>query len=249
MPSQGGNDLLDSLPPAEFERLRPHLELIVLPLGRVIYEPGGHLRHALFPTTCILSLHYVMVSGASAETAGVGNEGMVGIALFMGGETTSSSCMVQTAGEAWRLDSNALKREFQRGELVQDLLLGYTKALMNQMTQTAACNRHHNVDQQLCRWLLLSIDRLSGRELVTTQALVASMIGVRREGITIAAGNLQSAGVISFRRGHISVLDRKGLEARVCECYTVDRREQAKRQSGKRYRQVVDGSAVALAGG
>lgn len=248
MPDPASNHLLDALPPAEFERLRPHLELISLPLGRVIYEPGGHLQHALFPTTCILSLHYVMASGASAETAGVGNEGMLGIALIMGGDTTSSSCMVQTAGQAWRLDRAVLKQEFLRGGVVQGLLLRYTQTLINQTMQTAACNRHHNLDQQLCRWLLLTADRVSTRELVMTQDLVASMIGVRREGITVAAGKLQSAGVISYRRGHITVLDRKGLESRVCECYSVDKREQGRLLSGQRYRQGGDGSGSAPAG-
>lgn len=235
------------MPPAEFERLRPHLELVALPLGRVIYEPGGHLQHALFPTTCILSLHYVMASGASAETAGVGNEGMLGIALIMGGDTTSSSCMVQIAGEAWRLDRAVLKQEFMRGGKLQALLLRYTQTLINQTMQTAACNRHHSVDQQLCRWLLQNIDRVAGRELVMTQDLLAGMIGVRREGISVAAGKLQSADLIRYRRGHISVLDRKGLESRVCECYAADKREQARLLPGERYRQGADGSVAGTA--
>jgi len=222
-PSQ--NHLLAALPTAEFERLAPHLELVPLPLGEVLYEPGGQLQHAYFPTTAIVSLHYVMESGASAETAGVGNEGVVGISLFMGGDTTPSSAVVQTAGHAYRLDSRLLKEEFKRGGLMQHLLLRYTQALITQVTQTAVCNRHHSVEQQLCRWLLLTLDRVSTRELVMTQELVASMLGVRREGITEAAGKLKHAGLISYRRGHISVLERAGLETRVCECYGVVKRE------------------------
>lgn len=222
-PSQ--NFLLGALPPSDFERLAPHLELVILPLGKVLYEPGGQLTHAYFPVTSIISLHYVMESGASAETAGVGNEGVLGVSLFMGGETTPSSAVVQTAGQAYRLPSRVLLQEFNRGELMQRLLLRYTQALITQMTQTAACNRHHSVDQQLCRWLLLTTDRVSTRELVMTHELVASMLGVRREGITEAAGNLQAAGYISYRRGHITVLDRGGLESRVCECYAVVKRE------------------------
>jgi CRP-like cAMP-binding protein len=247
LPSSASNHLLDALPQAEFERLRPHLELTGLPLGQVIYEPGGHLQHALFPTTCVLSLHYVMASGASAETAGVGNEGMVGVALIMGGDTTSSSCMVQTAGKAWRLDRTVLKLEFLRGGIVKDLLLRYTQALINQTMQTAACNRHHSVDQQLCRWLLRTADRGFASELVMTQELVASMLGVRREGISVAAGKLQSAGFIRYRRGHITVLDRKGLESRVCECYAADKREQTRLLPGERYRQGGDSSEPAPA--
>ncbi len=235
MASPARNQLLDALPPAEFERLRPHLELIAQPLGQVIYEPGTHLQHALFPTTCILSLHYVMASGASAETTGIGNEGMVGVALVMGGETTSSSCMVQAAGHAWRLDRAVLQREFLRGGLVRGLLLRYIQALMNQTMLTAACNRHHSVDQQLCRLLLLAADRVSARQLALTQELVASMLGVGREGITLAAGKLHSAGFISYRRGHITVLDRKGLESRVCECYALEKREQARLLTGEPY--------------
>ncbi len=248
MPSQASNQLLDALPPAEFERLQPHLELINLPVGRVIYEPGGHQQYALFPTTCILSLHYVMASGASAETAGVGKEGMLGIALIMGGDTTSSSCMVQTAGQAWRLDRAVLKKEFMRGGLLRNLLLRYTQTVINQTMQTAACNRHHSLDQQLCRWLLQTADRISGKELVMTQELVASMIGVRREGITVAAGKLQQAGVISYRRGHITVLDRAGLESRVCECYGADKREEERLMPDERFRQGGGGSVPAPAG-
>jgi CRP-like cAMP-binding protein len=236
MPSLASNRLLDALPAVEFERLRPHLELISLPLGRVIYEPGVQLRHALFPTSCILSLHYVLASGASAETAGVGNEGMAGVALIMGGDTTSSSCMVQTSGQAWQLERAVLKQEFHLGGAVRVLLLRYALTLINQIAQTAACNRHHNLDQQLCRCLLQTSDRVSSGEFGMTQELVASMLGVRREGITMAAGKLQSAGVISYRRGHISVLDRKGLEERVCECYAAEKREQARLMAGERYR-------------
>jgi len=236
-PSQ--NHLLAALPTAEFERLAPHLELVPLPLGEVLYEPGGQLQHAYFPTTAIVSLHYVMESGASAETAGVGNEGVVGISLFMGGDTTPSSAVVQTAGHAYRLDSRLLKEEFKRGGLMQHLLLRYTQALITQVTQTAVCNRHHSVEQQLCRWLLLTLDRVSSRELVMTQELVASMLGVRREGITEAAGKLKHAGLISYRRGHISVLERSGLETRVCECYAVVKKELGRLLSDVRHRQEV----------
>ena len=192
-----------------------------MPIGKMLYEPDEQLQHAYFPTTCIVSLHYVMESGASAETAGVGNEGMVGVSLFMGGNTTSSSAVVQTAGYAYRLERRLLKQEFDRAGALQRLLLRYTQALMTQMTQTSVCNRHHSVEQQLCRWLLLTLDRLPTNELIMTQELVASMLGVRREGITEAAGNLQRAGFISYRRGHISVLNRSGLEAHTCECYAI----------------------------
>ncbi len=219
------NHILGALPAAEFEGLAASLELVAMPLGQMLYEPGERLQHAYFPTTAIVSLHYVMESGASAESAGVGNEGVVGIALFMGGDTTPSSAVVQTAGHAYRLEGRLLKQEFNRGGLMQGLLLRYTQALIMQMTQTGACNRHHSVEQQLCRWLLLTLDRVSSRELVMTQELVASMLGVRREGITEAVGNLQRAGFISCRRGHISVVERSGLEARACECYAVVRKE------------------------
>jgi CRP-like cAMP-binding protein len=228
MPSLSGhvqNHLLAMLPAAEFERLAAHLELVTLPLGEMLYEPGEQLQHAYFPTTAIASLHYVLESGATAESAGVGNEGVVGIALFMGGETTPSSAVVQTAGYAYRLAGRVLKQEFNRAGTLQRLLLRYTQALMTQMFQTAACNRHHSVEQQLCRWLLLTLDRAPSRELVMTQELVASMLGVRREGITEAAGALQRAGIIRNRRGHIAVLERSGLEARVCECYAVVNKE------------------------
>lgn len=240
-PSQ--NHLLAALPPAEFERMSGNLELVALPLGEVLYEPGTQMQHAYFPTTSIVSLHYVTESGASAETAGVGNEGVVGISLFMGGNTTPSSAVVQTAGHAYRLPARLLKQEFGRGGLMQSLLLRYTQALLTQMIQTAACNRHHSVEQQLCRWLLLTVDRIPGRELVMTQELVASMLGVRREGITEAAGNLQRAGVISYRRGHISVLNRAGLESGVCECYAVVKKEFGRLLSDVQYRQEA---AVAL---
>ena len=210
-PSQ--NLLLATLPTAEFEPLVAHLERIQLPLGEMLYEPGGQLKHCYFPTTAIVSLHYVMESGASAETAGVGNEGVVGISLFMGGGTTPSSAVVQTAGHAYRLESRLLKQEFDRAGIMQRMLLRYTQALMTQMTQTAACYRHHSVEQQLCRWLLLTLDRLPSNDLVMTQELAASMLGVRRESITQAAGKLQHAGIIRYRRGHITVLNRTGLES------------------------------------
>ena len=222
-PSQ--NHLLAALPAAELESLAPHLEPVQLLLGEMLYEPGSQLKHAYFPTTAIVSLHYIMESGASSESAGVGNEGVVGVSLFMGGDTTSSSAVVQTAGEAHRLPSRILMQEFNRAGALQRLLLRYTQALMTQMSQTAACNRHHSVEQQLCRWLLLTLDRLPSNELVMTQELIANMLGVRREGITEAAGKLQHAGVISYRRGHISVLNRAGLETRVCECYAVVKTE------------------------
>lgn len=219
------NHLLAALPADDFDRLAPHLEGVPMLLGESLYEPGSQLHHAYFPTTAIVSLHYVTESGASAETAGVGNEGMVGVSLFMGGETTSSSAVVQTAGWGYRLDRHLLKQEFDRAGPLQRLLLRYTQALMTQMAQTGVCNRHHSLEQQLCRWLLLTLDRLQGQELTITQELVAGMLGVRREGVTEAAGNLQRAGLISYRRGHISVLDRRGLEARACECYAVVKTE------------------------
>jgi len=223
--SHDENQLLANLPAADYERLAAHLEPVALPLGEMLYEPGVQLQYAYFPTTAIVSLHYVLESGAMAESAGVGNEGVVGIALFMGGETTTSSAVVQTAGHGYRLPGPLLKREFNRGGLMQQLLLRYTQALMTQMAQTAVCNRHHSVEQQLCRWLLLTLDRAPPGELIMTQELVASMLGVRREGITEAAGNLQRAGVIRYRRGHIAVLERSALETRVCECYAVVKQE------------------------
>jgi CRP-like cAMP-binding protein len=219
------NHLLAALPTAEFEPLVAHLELVPLLLGQMLYEPGGQLQHAYFPTTAIVSLHYVMESGASTESAGVGNEGVVGISLFMGGDTTPSSAVVQTAGHAYRLERRRLLQEFNRAGLLQRVLLRYTQALMTQMAQTAVCNRHHAVEQQLCRWLLLTVDRCPSRELVMTQELVASMLGVRRESVTEAAAKLQHAGYIRYRRGHIAVLDRQGLEQRSCECYAVVKKE------------------------
>ncbi len=229
------NHLLAALPAADFGRLSPHLEPVQMRLGDMLYEPGTQMRHAYFPATGIVSLHYVTESGASAETAGVGNEGVVGIALFMGGNTTPSSAVVQTGGEAYRLHRRLLLEEFERAGPMQRLLLRYTQALMAQMTQTAACNRHHPVEQQLCRWLLLTLDRVSSRELVMTQELVAGMLGVRRESITEAAGALQRAGFIRYRRGHIAVLDRSGLEARTCECYGAIKREQSRLLSDVRH--------------
>jgi CRP-like cAMP-binding protein len=237
--SPNQNHLLAALPAEEFERMARHLELVPMPLGEILYEPGGQMQHAYFPTTSIVSLHYVMESGASAETAGVGNEGVVGISLFMGGGTTPSSAVVQTAGHAYRLQSRRLREEFDRAGLPQRLLLRYTQALITQVTQTAVCNRHHSVEQQLCRWLLLTLDRVSSRELVMTQELVASMLGVRREGITEAAGRLREAGVIRYRRGHIAVLERPGLEARACECYAVVKKELGRLLCDVRYRQDI----------
>jgi CRP-like cAMP-binding protein len=232
------------LPTAEFDRLAKHLEPVAMPLGQILYEPGSQLQHAYFPTTAIVSLHYVTESGASAETAGVGNEGVVGIALFMGGDTTPSSAVVQTAGHGYRLERGKLMEEFNRGGLMLRLLLRYTQALITQMNQTAACNRHHSLEQQLCRWLLLTLDRLPSNELVMTQELVASMLGVRREGITESAGNLQRAGFIRYRRGHIAVLERSGLEATACECYAVVKKELARLLSDVRYRQGASGIAA-----
>jgi CRP-like cAMP-binding protein len=237
--SPNQNHLLAALPTAEFERLAPHLELVPMLLGEILYEPGGQMRLAYFPTTAIVSLHYVMESGASAESAGVGNEGVVGISLFMGGDTTPSSAVVQTAGHGYRLKSSLLKQEFNRAGFMQRLLLRYTQALMTQMFQTAACNRHHSIEQQLCRWLLLTLDRLPSNELIMTQELVASMLGVRREGITEAAGKLQHAGCIRYRRGHITVLERSRLETRACECYAVVRKELNRLLSDVQYRQGI----------
>ncbi len=219
------NHLLAALPAADLELFASQLELVAMPLGHMLYEPGTQLRHAYFPTSSIVSLHYVTESGASAETAGVGNEGVVGVPLFMGGDTTSSSAVVQTAGHAYRLERHALQQEFNRAGSLQRLLLRYAQALMTQMAQSAVCNRHHSVEQQLCRWLLLTMDRVPMRELVMTQELVASMLGVRRESVTEAAGKLQDAGYIRYRRGHIAVLERKGLEAQACECYGVVKKE------------------------
>jgi CRP-like cAMP-binding protein len=219
------NHLIEALPAADYDRLAPHLELISMKLGDVLYEPGVRLRYVYFPTTSIVSLLYVMEDGASAEIAIVGNEGILGISLFMGGETTPSRAVVQSAGYAFRLKAQVLKDEFHRFGPMLHLLLRYTQALITQMAQTAVCNRHHSVDQQLCRWLLLSLDRLASNELSMTQELIANMLGVRREGVTEAAGKLQDAGLIRYRRGRITVLDRPGLEARSCECYQVVKTE------------------------
>ncbi len=215
------NQLLDALPTRDYDRLAAHLELIPMGLGDVLYESGVQLRYVYFPTTSIISLLYVMEDGASAEIAIVGNEGILGISLFMGGDTTPSRAVVQSAGHGFRLRADLLKDEFGRFGPTMHLLLRYTQALITQMAQTAVCNRHHSVDQQLCRWLLLSLDRLQTNELSMTQELIANMLGVRREGVTEAAGKLQEARLINYRRGRITVLDRAGLEARSCECYQV----------------------------
>lgn len=236
-PNPSQNHLLAALPPADYERLAPHLEAVVMPLGESIYEPGGQLQYVYFPTTAIISLLYVLESGSSAEIASVGNEGVLGISLFMGGNTTPSSAVVQTAGRGYRLAGKVLREEFNRAGLMQRLLLRYTQALLTHMCQTAACNRHHSIDQQLCRWLLLTLDRLPSNELVMTQELVASALGVRRESVTEAAGKLQRAGVVSYRRGHISILDRAGLETGACECYAVVKKEIQRLLSDVRYRQ------------
>jgi len=219
------NHLLAALPQIERQRVFPALELVPMPLGSVVYESGSRLDHVYFPASAIISLLYVMADGASAQMAVVGNDGMVGVALFMGGETTPSRAVVQSAGISYRLSGAVLKEEFRRGGATQHLLLRYTQALLTQMAQTAVCNRHHSVDRQLCRWLLLSLDRLSSNELTMTQELIASMLGVRREGVTEAAGKLQGAGVIRYSRGRITVLDRAALEAQACECYGVVKQE------------------------
>jgi CRP-like cAMP-binding protein len=223
--SPAQNDLFAALPAADYQRLLPNLVLVPLPLGQAVYESGGKLDHVFFPTDCIVSLLYVLSDGASAEIAVVGHEGLVGIALFMGGESTPSRAVVQSAGYAYRLSSKILKREFEQGGPLQHLLLRYTQALITQMAQTAVCTRHHSLEQQLCRRLLLSLDRLRSNELSMTQELIANMLGVRRESVTEAAGHLQTAGLIHYRRGHIKSLDRPGLEQRVCECYAVVKRE------------------------
>ena len=219
------NFLLAALPDAEWARWLPQIEHVVMPLGKVLFESGSRPTHVYFPTTSIVSLLYVMEDGASAEIAVVGNEGVVGISLFMGGASTPSRAVVQSAGEGFRLKADLLMQEFNRAGPVMHLLLRYTQALITQMAQTAVCNRHHSLDQQLCRWLLLSLDRLRSDEIVMTQELIANMLGVRREGVTEAAGQLQQAGLIRYRRGRITVLDRAGLEARVCECYAVVKKE------------------------
>jgi CRP-like cAMP-binding protein len=216
-----GNRLLSRLPEEEYERLLPHLEHVFLTLGEVIYESGGQQNFIYFPTTAIISLLYMMQNGSSAEMGVAGNEGLVGIALFMGGDTVPNRAVVQSAGDAFRMTTKVLQEEFAQSGMFQRLLLRYTQALMTQMSQTAVCNRLHSVEQQLCRWLLLSRDRLNTDELVMTQELIANMLGVRREGVTIAAQRLQETGMISYVRGHIRILDRQGLEATVCECYGV----------------------------
>ena len=219
------NHLLGALSSDEQARVFPQLELVKVRLGAALYESGSQLAHVYFPVDSIVSLLYVMEDGASAEIAVVGNEGVVGIALFMGGDTTPNRAVVQSAGSAYRLGSGALQQEFRRAGHLQALLLRYTQALLTQMAQTAVCNRHHAVDKQLCRWLLLSLDRLPGNELTMTQELIANMLGVRREGVTAAAGKLQDAGIIQYQRGRVTVIDRAKLESRVCECYGVVKRE------------------------
>ena len=219
------NHLLANLPKADFDRIAPRLELVEMRLGEVLYESGGRLKHVYFPTTSIVSLLYVMEDGASAEIAVVGNEGILGVSLFMGGETTPSRAVIKSAGYGYRLGSKFLKDEFARGGAMMELLLRYTQSLITQMAQTAVCNRHHSLDQQLCRWLLLSLDRLESSRLEMTQELIANMLGVRREGVTEAAGKLRRAGIISYSRGSIVVLDRPKLEQKVCECYAVVRKE------------------------
>ena len=246
--SPNQNYLLAALPTAEFEHLAPHLELVAMPLGEVLYESGGQLQHVYFPTTAIVSLHYVMENGASSEIAGVGNEGVVGTSLFMGGDTTPSRAIVATGGYGYRLKARLLMEEFHRAQgrragVMQNLLLRYTQALMTQISQTAVCNRHHAVEQQLCRWLLLTLDRLPSNELTMTQELIATILGVRREGITEAAGHLQQAGCISYRRGHITVLDRSALESRVCECYAVVKKEHDRLLCDVRNRQELPSSS------
>jgi CRP-like cAMP-binding protein len=219
------NLLLAALPAEIFERISLHLELIPMPLGKVLYESGSQLQYVYFLTTAIVSLQYVMENGASTEISGVGNEGVLGVSLLMGGNTTLNRATVQTAGYGYRLKGRLLIEEFNRGGPMMRLMLRYTQALISQISQTAVCNRHHSIEQQLCRWLLLTLDRLPSNELTMTQELIAYMLGVRREGITEAAGNLQRAGLISYRRGHITVLDRSGLESHTCECYNVVKKE------------------------
>ena len=219
------NQLLAALPDDEWQRWQPHLELAQLPLGTVLYESGGTLNNVFFPTTAIVSLLYVMENGDHAEIAMVGQEGLIGVSLFMGGGSTPSRAVVQSAGAGFRLNAVVMKEGFERGGPVMHLLLRYTQELITQMAQTAVCNRHHTLDQQLCRWLLLSLDRLSGNELTMTQELIANMLGVRREGVTEAAMNLQKVGLIRYSRGRITVLDRPGLERRSCECYAVVKKE------------------------
>lgn len=224
-PEMRTNQLLAALPDAEWQRWKPLLELVHMPLGQVLYESGRTMSHVYFPTTAIVSLLYVLENGSSAEIAVVGKEGIVGISLFMGGDSTPSRAVVQSAGKGFRLNAQTMKTEFNRAGPTLHLLLRYTQALITQMTQTAVCNRHHSLDQQLCRWLLLSLDSMEGNDLRMTQELIADMLGMRRSGVSESALKLQSAGLISYRRGHISVLDRNGLEKRSCECYAVVKKE------------------------
>ena len=235
--SPNHNHLLAALPDTEFEHLAPHLEAWPMRLGDMLYEPGRQLQHAYFPTSAVVSLHYVTQTGAAAESASVGREGVVGVSLFMGGNTTPSSAVVQTAGDAYRLDRHRLNEAFKAGGRLQGLLLRYTQALITQISQTAACNRHHSVEQQLSRWLLLAQDRGLARELVMTQEMVANMLGVRRESVTQAAGKLQQDGYIRYRRGHITVLDPAGMATRACECYGVVKKELGRLLSDVRHRQ------------
>ena len=230
------NYLLSAMLDADFERLVPYLELVPLLLGDVLYESGGKLAYVYFPTTAIVSMHYLLENGGSSEIAGVGNEGVLGVSLFMGGHTTPSRAVVQTGGYAYRIQANIIIEEFNRAGPVMRLLLRYIQALITQMSQTAVCNRHHSVEQQLCRWLLLTLDRLPSNELTMTQELIANMLGVRREGVTEAAGKLQNYGYISYRRGHITVLNRAGLEGKVCECYVMVKKECARLLSDARQR-------------
>ncbi len=225
MPPPTANGLLAALPEVEYQRLAPQLEPYALPLGLVLYESGTQLNNVYFQTAGIVSLLYVMENGSSAEIAVVGSEGVVGVSLFMGGQHTTGRAVVQSSGHAYRLRAGYMMQEFERGGYLQQVLLRFTQALITQMAQTAVCNRHHSIDQQLCRWLLLSLDRLPGNQINMTQELIANMLGVRREGVTVAASKLQSAGLISYRRGLITVLDRPALEKRVCECYTVVKTE------------------------
>ena len=225
LPTPRQNRLLAALPTEEYERLLPDLELVPMLVGDVVCESGAPMSHALFPTSAIVSLQYVMENGSSAEIAGVGNEGLVGLPLFMGGETTLGRSIVQTGGYGYRLKQAVLVDEFNRAGVMMRLLLRYTQALITQMSLTAACNRRHTLEQQLCRWLLLTLDRMSGNELIMTQEMIAGMLGVRREGVTEAAGRLQRAGLINYRRGHITVLERAGLDSRACECYEVVKKE------------------------
>jgi CRP-like cAMP-binding protein len=240
--SPNQNHLLAALPTAEFERIAPHLEWVAMRLGDILYESGGQLQHVYFPATAILSLHYVTESGASAEIAAVGNEGVLGISLFMGGNTTPSRATVLTAGYGYRLRGGLMLEEFNRAGAMMRLLLRYTQVFITQVSQTAVCNRHHSVEQQLARWLLSTLDRSSSSDLTMTQELIAGMLGVRREGITEAAGHLQQEGFISYRRGHITVLDRLGLESRVCECYAVVRKERERLLGDVRPRQELPAS-------